>query len=259
MRTTFLPALTSQDAPDDCLRDLFGLPCHAGGVGIPNPCVMSKNQFSNSLSVTVPLVELLINQSDSMPMEVLVAQGHIKWRVHVANHRAIYDRSIVICANLPPPLQNLFDIANEKGSSTWLSVIPLRSHGYHLYKEAFRDGLCLRYGWDPSRLPEACVCGVPFSVNHALNCPCGGLPSLRHNNLRDITTSLFKEVCHNVITEPVLHPLSGETLHPRSAITDDNAQSDIKVDGFWGCRQQSSFFDIKIFNPTASTYLTKSL
>ena len=48
LRTTFLPALTSQDAPDDCLRDLLGLPCRAGGLGIPNPCVMSKNQFSNS-------------------------------------------------------------------------------------------------------------------------------------------------------------------------------------------------------------------
>ena len=47
LRTTFLPVLTSQDAPDDCLRDLFGLPCRAGGLGIPNPCVMSKNQFSN--------------------------------------------------------------------------------------------------------------------------------------------------------------------------------------------------------------------
>ena len=80
LRTTFLPALTSQDAPNDCLRDLFGLhvPCRAGGLGIPNPFVMSKNQFSNSLSVTAPLVELLINQSDSMPIEVLVAQGHIK-------------------------------------------------------------------------------------------------------------------------------------------------------------------------------------
>ena len=105
LHTTFLPALTSQDAPNDCLRDLLGLPCRAGGLGIPNPCVMSKNQFSNSSSVTAPLVELLINQSDSMPVEVLVAQGHIKQRVHIANSRAICDHSIIIRTNLPPPLQ----------------------------------------------------------------------------------------------------------------------------------------------------------
>ena len=47
LRTTFILVLTSQDAPDDLLRDLLGLPCRAGGLGIPNPCVMSKNQFSN--------------------------------------------------------------------------------------------------------------------------------------------------------------------------------------------------------------------
>ena len=141
------------------------------------------------------------------------------------------DRSAIIYANLPPPLQKLFDIANEKESSTWLSIMPLRSYGCHLHKGAFRDGLCPCYGWDPSRLPEACVCGVPFSVDHALNCPCGGLPSLPHNNLRAITASLFKEVCDNVITEPVLQPLSGETLCPHSAITDDNEGSDIKVAG----------------------------
>ena len=113
----FLPALTSQDAPDDCLRDLFGLPCRAGGLGIPNPCVMSKNQFSNSLLVTAPLVELFINHRDSVPIEVFVAREHIKRSVHAANHRAVYHRSTVIPANLIHPLQKLFDITNEKGSS----------------------------------------------------------------------------------------------------------------------------------------------
>ena len=47
------------------------------------------------------------------------------------------DRSTIIRANLPPPLQKLLDITNEKGSSTWLSVVPLRSHSYHLYIRGF--------------------------------------------------------------------------------------------------------------------------
>ena len=125
--------------------------------------------------------------------------------------------------------------------------------------QAFRDSLCLRYGWDPPLLPATCVCGVTFTIDHALNCSCGGLPSQRHNYLRDITASLLKEASHNVTTEPNLQPLSGENLHPRSAITEDNARSDIRTDGFWSCDQQSSFFDVKIFNPTALTYCTKSL
>ena len=76
--------------------------------------------------------------------------------------------------------------------------------------------------------------------------PCGGFPSLHHNELRDVTASLMSEVCNPVSVEPCLQPLSGEVLRPRSAITDDNARSDIKADGFWSCRQQSSYFDIKV-------------
>ena len=68
----------------------------------------------------------------------------------------------------------------------------------------------------------------------------------------------MSEVCNPVSVEPRLQQLSGEVLHPRSAITDDNARSDIKADGFWSCRQQSSYFDIKVFNPTSPCYCKKT-
>ena len=69
----------------------------------------------------------------------------------------------------------------------------------------------------------------------------------------------MKEVCHNVTIEPILQPLSGEILHPRSAIVDDNARSDVRAEGFWDCRQQHAYFDVKVFNPVAATYRNKSL
>ena len=150
------------------------------------------------------------------------------------------------------------DRANEKGSSTWLSVLPLKCHGFHLHKGAFCDSLCLWYGWDPPLLPDSCVCGSPFSIDYALNCPCGGLPILCHNDLRDFTASFFKEIAHNVTTEPQLQPLSGENLQPRTAITDDLTRSNSKANGFWSCRHQSSYFDVKVFNPTAPSYRNKS-
>ena len=111
----------------------------------------------------------------------------------------------------------------------------------------------------PTHQTAADRSGCPFSVDHALNCPRGGFPSLRHNELRDITASLMKEVCHNVTTEPVLQPLSGETLNPRSAIVEDNARSDVRAEGFWDCRQQHAYFDVKVFNPIAATYRNKPL
>ena len=74
----------------------------------------------------------------------------------------------------------------------------------------------MRFGWRPPQLPTTCVCGKPFGVDHALICPTGGFPTLRHNELRDLTAKLMKEVCHNVCREPPLQPLSGESLtYPR--------------------------------------------
>ena len=70
----------------------------------------------------------------------------------------------------------------------------MKDHGFTLYKCAFRDALCLRYGWEPKYLASHCICGKPFGVEHALSCPTGGFPIIRHNELRDITASLMTEV-----------------------------------------------------------------
>ena len=79
----------------------------------------------------------------------------------------------------------------------------------------------------------------------------GGFPSLRHNEVRDLTANLLSEVCNNVVTEPHLQPLSGETLQYKTANRDDNARLDIAANGFWGGRFERSYFDVRIFNPSA--------
>ena len=42
----------------------------------------------------------------------------------------------------------------------------------------------------PGRLPAKCACGAVFSVEHALSCPKGGFPSIRHNEIRNLTATL---------------------------------------------------------------------
>ena len=76
-------------------------------------------------------------------------------------------------------------------------------------------------------------CGVNFSVEHAFSCPCGALPSIRHNDIRDLTTRLLTEVCPNVETELALQPLTGETLSLRTSNAEDGARLDVSIHGFW--------------------------
>ena len=48
------------------------------------------------------------------------------------------------------------------------------------------------------------TCGSKFSIEHALSCPKGGFPSIRHNEVRDLTATLLTDVCHDVKVEPDL-------------------------------------------------------
>ena len=130
-------------------------------------------------------------------------------------------------------------------SSHWKTTTSI-----YLHKGEFRDALCLRYGWSLSITPHTCNCGTVFSVDHAMICHMGGFPTIRHNELRDITASLLTEVCHNVATEPLMQPLTGETLTLRSANTENGARLDIRAGFFWN-RSQDAFFDVRVFHPNA--------
>ena len=143
------------------------------------------------------------------------------------------------------------DLARERGSSSWLTALPLEEHGFSLHKGAFADALALRYGWVPSRTPTSCACGANFTVEHVLSCPRGGFPSIHHNKIRDITANLLSEVCNNVRVEPDLQELTSEELSGHTANTTDEARLDITINGFWGGRFERTFLDVRVFNPYA--------
>ena len=88
--------------------------------------------------------------------------------------------------------------------------------------------------------PSHCVCGASFSADHAMICRHGGLTFIRHNELRNLTASWLHEVCHDVVVEPPLQPLTSKALVPAPANRRDDARADIHARGFWG-RQQGTF------------------
>ena len=102
----------------------------------------------------------------------------------------------------------------------------------------------------PQALPHMCM-WCNFSVQHVLSCPRGGFPSIRHNEIRDVTANLLTEVCHDVVVEPDLQPLTDEALACATSNLSDGARLDIAVNGFWGGRYEKSFLDVRVFNPHA--------
>ena len=78
---------------------------------------------------------------------------------------------------------------------------------------------------------------------------------MRHNQIRDIEAKLLSEVCHDVITEPPLLPLTGEQFALKSANQAADARLDISARGVWR-PMDKVFFDVRIFHPTASSNAT---
>ena len=92
-------------------------------------------------------------------------------------------------------------------------------YGFSLHKSTFRDALALRYDWQPISAPSTCGCGSKFSIEHVLSCPKGDFPSIRHNEIRDLTANLLTEMCSDVCVEPDLQLITGELLTGASSNT----------------------------------------
>ena len=50
--------------------------------------------------------------------------------------------------------------------------------------------------------------GAVFAVQHQFSCPRGGFLSLRHNKIKDLTTTLLTEVCNDVQVKPELQEIA---------------------------------------------------
>ena len=112
--------------------------------------------------------------------------------------------------------------------------------------------------WLSPTLHTSSLCSS-FSVDHALSCPKGGLPSIRHNEIRDLTAKLLTEVCSQVATEPELQPVFQEEFSLSTANAQDGTRLDIVMNGFWEGRFECAFVDIRVFNPFAPSNNTSSL
>ncbi len=259
IRHKFIPSLTGQSALSCETRDLMALSVRHGGLGIINPTRNNGYHHQSSENITAPLVSLILDQSHVYHQEAKAQQLSAKKEAVKRRKQSDSAAAIELESKLPDSMKRAMQVSTEKGASSWLATLPIDEHGFALHKGAFRDALCLRYGWRPSHLPSHCICGHNFTVEHALICARGGFPSIRHNELRDITAGFLTEVCHNVGTEPPLQPLTGEQLTLRTANREDGARLDIAADNFWGRDRNRAFFDVRVFSPFAQSHRNTSL
>ena len=143
-----------------------------------NPSVNSQPSFNSSVTLTAPLVNLINTQNLNGSV---VLNDVLEAKKNISNSNRLRD----IChANeldsvLSTDQKRKIAFAKERGSSSWLTVLPIEEHGSFLNKGEFRDPLHLRYGWDIRNAPQPCIFGSSFSVDHGLTCKRGSFPILR--------------------------------------------------------------------------------
>ena len=163
-----LPALTGRPSCSSLERSYLALPVRLGGLGIANPTETSALAFLASVKLTAPLTSMIVSTGTTeIQLDYNLLQS-LKRDISSENHKSYQQKAEGIYKLLPPSLQRCFDQACEKGSSSWLSALPIADHSFHLNKGEFRDALCLRYDGSLPNVPQHCSCGKHFSVNHAM-------------------------------------------------------------------------------------------
>ena len=197
-------------------------------------------------------MEHIVSQTHQLPDESLIRSAQQAVKSETAEE--LKDTAERIRESAPPKTKQVLDLATEKGSSIWLTVLPPREIGFNLNRREFRDAIKLRYDWQIDDSPSMCVCGEVFTVDHAMICKRGGFVIQRHNKLRNLEAELLRTVGSDVEIEPVLQDISRERLN-RGANKAPDAKLDIHARGFWE-PQQSAFFDVRACHPTPNSTRT---
>ena len=249
IREEFIPALSNGHCPNDVERRILALPPRLGGLGISNPQELAENEFQNSLKLTASLTENIMSQNEEQEVnskEIKAIRSEISREREKRQKQELHE----IIKLSSRDMKRKIELAQEVGASNWLTALPIREKGFSLNKKEFTDAITLRYGWPLDGLPNNCTCGTRFDVEHALTCKRGGFVCMRHDEVRDLTAGMLREVCRDVTVEPTLLPLDGERLNHRTANYSNDARTDVSARGFW-TRGQRAFFDIRIFDPMA--------
>lgn len=252
--TRLLPLMFKRPSISEIERQWLSLPTREGGLAIR---VFSDQDLSAEHLASQQICQPLSDGIGSEECEI--QQEVIATRIRRRRMLRMQERATALHPRLDTAQQYAREVAKEKGASSWLHTRPLETQGYHLSPVEFRDAVAVRMAWTPSELPKSCHCGAQFTVPHALSCPLGGLPTIRHNETRDLLADVMTEACNSVAIEPTLTPVDGRVFQQSSTTTDANARVDIVASGVWGGRFDRVYFDVCVFNAFAQSNSARSL
>ena len=137
IRRDFLPSLLSSPI-DDRVRNLLALPARLGGMGIINPVKIAKEEYENSCRLTATLTKLIIDQDTKGRIDSEKIKDMKKRISREREERQIIEQKEILENKTPEEnLKRRLEMSLEKGSSNWLTTLPIREAGFSLNKQEF--------------------------------------------------------------------------------------------------------------------------
>jgi len=154
-----IPAITGRSvSPQE--RNMLALPVRFGGLGLTNPVECCDREYQASTHITTELSSLIFQQNQDLSLFNFENQRSLIKAMKAQKETFLKEKcSDVIASINNMETQRCIKLNQEKGSGSWLTVLPLADCGYTLNKQEFRDALCLRYGWSVASMPHFCGCG----------------------------------------------------------------------------------------------------
>ena len=181
-----IPAVTEHTVTK-VKRDLLGYPVRMGGLGFTDPVVTSSSEYEASIEVINPLVRRIVEQKHQPPDASEIQTLQLSTRTQKDD--CLSEMLEQVKNPLPTKAKRAVELATEKGSSNWLTVIPLKELDYNLNKKDFRDAIKLQYNLDITDTPMLFVCSVQFSVDN-------------------LEAEMLRMVCNDVEVELVLQDVT---------------------------------------------------
>ena len=106
-----------------------------GGLGISIPSEISDEQYNNSRLINENLTSKVIHQDtiyEDIQAEVKAAKNTVKGRKNDRYQKTLDELSAQLQDNLKV---KALEASQEKGASSWLNVLPLKSQNYSLDKD----------------------------------------------------------------------------------------------------------------------------
>ena len=127
IRHKVIPAIVGKSNINDIERKLFALPAQLGGLGIDILPEIADQLHATSRAINQPLTDPIRNSGRNDGM-VDPEQEEARKFMKEKNRSQKARMAVEVCEQLPPTMKKAAGLAQEKGASTWLTVLPIEEH-----------------------------------------------------------------------------------------------------------------------------------